>query len=249
MERISFIGMGDLGTPMAVRLLEAGYQVTVYNRTAIRADEITNRGGIWAESLADCLREADYIFIKVSYQQDVEDLYFGEEGICAIAPENSVVVDMTTKSPELASRIADEAAERNIAVIDAPVIGGTSDAEAGTLRIVLGGDSEACQRVTPVLEHLSNSISYVGANEASQQMKMAAQIAIAGILSGLSESMAYSVRANLDKKLILKLLEEEAPRGGTDEQYRHPPSDGGKPRRHVGFRPHCTPHADGLPDC
>lgn len=209
MERISFIGMGDLGTPMAVRLLEAGYQVTVYNRTAIRADEITNRGGIWAESLADCLREADYIFIKVSYQQDVEDLYFGEEGICAIAPENSVVVDMTTKSPELASRIADEAAERNIAVIDAPVIGGTSDAEAGTLRIVLGGDSEACQRVTPVLEHLSNSISYVGANEASQQMKMAAQIAIAGILSGLSESMAYSVRANLDKKLILKLLEEE----------------------------------------
>ena len=118
MERISFIGMGDLGTPMAVRLLEAGYQVTVYNRTAIRADEITNRGGIWAETFADCLREADYIFIKVSYQQDVEDLYFGEEGICAIAPENSVVVDMTTKSPELASRIADEAAERNVAVID-----------------------------------------------------------------------------------------------------------------------------------
>ena len=201
--------MDALGSAMAIRLLHAGYQVTVYDKKKYSGEGPMEQGAAWAETIAECLRDADYIFSKVSYPRDVEELYFGEEGICETAPENSIIIDMSTKSPEMAVRIAEECAERGISTVDAPVTGSTADAENGTLTIMVGGDREVCKEVIPILNNLGNRITYIGENAASQQMKMAMQIAAAGILSGLTESLAYSGKVNLDRRTLIRMLEQE----------------------------------------
>lgn len=201
--------MDALGSAMAVRLLHAGYPITIYNKRKYNAEVPVNEGAEWAESAAECLEGAKYIFSKVNYPRDVEEIYFGEEGICELAPEGSIIVDMSTKSPELAVQIAEAAAERGVSTVDAPVTGGMADAENGTLTIMVGGDRGVCKEVIPVLENLGSKITYIGENAASQQMKMAMQIAAAGILSGLTESLAYSGKVNLDRRTLIRMLEQE----------------------------------------
>ncbi len=209
MKKLAFTGMDALGSAMAIRLLHAGYQVTVYDKKKYSAEGPIAEGAIWADTVEECLKDAEYIFSKVTYPRDVEELYFDEGGICETAPENSVIIDMTTKSPELAVRIAEGAAERNISTVDAPITGSLADAENGSLTILIGGERSVCKDVIPILENLGNKITYIGENAASQQMKMAMQIAAAGILSGLTESLAYSGKVNLDRKTLIRMLEQE----------------------------------------
>ena len=209
MEKISFIGVSALGASMLLRLLDAGYHVTVYNKTKYQADEALAKGAVWAETIEEGVKDAGIILSAVTYAAETEELYFGEGGILETAPENSIIIDMTTKSPELASRIFEGAYDRNIRAVEAPFIGGTSDAENGTLTFMLGGDRESCELVTPVLKSLGVKITYVGDSAAAQQMKMALKIATAGILSGLSESMAYGGNAHLDKNTLISMIAEE----------------------------------------
>lgn len=201
--------MGDIGSAMVLRLLQEEYQVTVYNRTRFRAEEAVKKGAAWADTLSECLADADYIFTKVSHPQDVEELYLGEDGVCALAPKDSVLIDLTGKSPELSIRISEEAETRGVPFVDASVIGGAADAVSGTLTILTSGEEAICRRLLPVLKLLGNTVRYTGEIGVSQQLRLASQIASAGILTGISEAVAYSGRVNLDKKLLLKILEAE----------------------------------------
>ncbi len=209
MKKMSFIGLGDLGGAMLLRLTGAGFPMTVYNRTKFQAEEAVAGGAVWAETIAEAAKDAEVIFSRVNYPKEVEELYFGEESILETAPENCIIIDMSTKSPELAVRIAEDAAERGIRTVEAPLIGGTANAENGTLTFMLGGDRDVCDSVLPLLGHLGSKMSFVGDAAAAQQMKMALQIATAGILSGLSESMAYGGNAGLDKNTLIELVAEE----------------------------------------
>ena len=160
MDRISFIGVNALGAPMLLRLLDAGYQVTVYNKTKYQADEAIEKGALWAETITDGVKDAGLILSAVTHAAETEELYFGEGGIIETAPEGCTIIDMTTKSPELASRIYEAAADRNIKAVEAPLTGGVRDAEDGTLSFMLGGDEEVCRAVTSFLMHLGSKITY-----------------------------------------------------------------------------------------
>ncbi|MGX8729282.1 MAG: NAD(P)-binding domain-containing protein, partial [Lachnospiraceae bacterium] len=209
MDRISFIGVNALASPMLLRLLDAGFQITVHNKTKYQAEEALEKGAVWADTIEEGVKDAALILSAVTYADEAEELYFGEGGILETAPEGCTIIDMTTKSPELASRISEAAEGRNIRAVEAPLMGGTTDAANGTLTFMLGGDEETCRSITPVLEHLGSRITYVGDSAAAQQMKMALQIATAGILSGLSESMAYSGNVQLDRNTLFSLMADE----------------------------------------
>jgi 3-hydroxyisobutyrate dehydrogenase len=204
--RIAFVGTGVMGGPMAGHLLDAGYELTVFNRTPERAAPLLDRGAVWASSAGDAAAEADVTITMVGYPVDVEEVYLTPGGILEQAREGSVVVDMTTSSPALATRIAHEAAQRGVVALDAPVSGGDVGARNATLTIMVGGDEEGFAAVEPVLHVMGRSVIRQGSAGAGQHTKMANQVAIAGSMLATVESLAYARAAGLDPRRVLESI-------------------------------------------
>lgn len=203
---IGFIGLGVMGKSMAGHLLEAGHPLHVYNRTRSKAEPLLERGAQWASSPRDLARECRVIFTVVGYLRDVEQVYFGEEGLLAGLQPGAVLVDMTTSSPELAKRIATAAQEAGGLALDAPVSGGDRGAREGTLSIMVGGDDEAFAQVRPLLEVMGENIVLQGPAGSGQHCKLCNQIAIAANMIGVCEAMAYARKAGLDPDTVLKSI-------------------------------------------
>ena len=184
MKKIGFIGLGIMGAAMAGHLLDAGFEVSVYNRTKSKADDLVSRGAKWCGSPGACAEGQDVVITIVGYPKDVEQVYFGEDGILARARAGAYVVDMTTSSPILAERIYAAAKEKGIFAVDAPVTGGDTGARNATLSILVGGDAEAFEALQPVFLAMGKNIVHVGAAGAGQKTKACNQIAIAGALAG-----------------------------------------------------------------
>lgn len=195
---IGFIGTGIMGAPMAAHLMEAGHSLNIHTRTKSKAASLISRGARWHASPASVADSCGIIFTMVGYPADVESLYLGDNGLLANMKAGGVCVDMTTSSPALALRIAEQAALRNIAVLDAPVSGGDQGAQAGSVVIMLGGDVEAFAKVKPLLECFSSSVTRFGAAGCGQHAKMCNQIAIAGAVQGVAEAVAYAEAKALD---------------------------------------------------
>jgi 3-hydroxyisobutyrate dehydrogenase len=202
-ETIAFIGTGVMGGPMAGHLLDAGHEVVVFNRTRARADELVARGARWADSPGEAAAQADAVITMVGYPTDVEEIYLAAGGIVERAGAGTVLVDMTTSSPALAKRVAEAAAERGLAALDAPVSGGDIGAKNATLTIMVGGDANAFARAEPLLRVLGKNVILQGGPGAGQHTKMANQVAIAGSMLATVESLAYAQAAGLDPRRVL----------------------------------------------
>jgi len=203
---IAFVGTGVMGRSMAGHLLDAGYQLVVFNRSADKARELLERGARWADSPGAAASEADIVISMVGYPADVEEIYLVGGGIVERARQGAVLVDMTTSSPDLARRIADTARRRGITALDAPVSGGDVGARNATLTIMVGGDAKAFSRVESVLSIMGSNVILQGDAGAGQHTKMANQVAIAGSMLATVESLAYARHAGLDPRRVLESI-------------------------------------------
>ncbi|CUB35807.1 NAD(P)-dependent oxidoreductase [Bacillus amyloliquefaciens] len=203
---VGFIGLGVMGNSMASHILEAGYPVLVYTRTKQKAEEILNKGAVWQGTVKDLSEKADIIITMVGYPSDVEEIYFGENGILRHAKEGAFVIDMTTSKPSLAKKIAEKAKEKSIHALDAPVSGGDIGARNGTLAIMAGGEKEAFEACLPLFSVMGENIQYQGPAGSGQHTKMCNQIAIAAGMVGVAEAMAYAEKSGLNPEQVLKSI-------------------------------------------
>lgn len=204
--RIGWIGTGVMGISMVGHLIDHGYSCTVFNRTRSKADPALAKGASWADSPAEVAAQSDVIFTIVGFPKDVEEVYFGENGILKGAHSGSILVDMTTTQPSLAEKIYQQALTQGISTIDAPVSGGDVGAQKGTLSIMVGGDETAVQAIMPLLEIMGKQIVYEGKAGSGQHTKMCNQITISGTMIGVCESLLYGYKAGLDLETMLQAI-------------------------------------------
>ena len=206
MKKIGFIGVGIMGKSMVRNLRKAGYEVAIYTRTKAKAEDVIAEGAVWCDTAAECAKGRDVVITIVGYPKDVEEVYFGDNGIIANADPGTYVIDMTTTSPRLAVRIWEEAEKAGLHAVDAPVTGGDTGAKAGTLTILAGGKKEDFDACVPVFEDMGKNINYEGKAGNGQHTKMCNQIAIAGALAGACEAMVYAKNTGLDVDTMLKSI-------------------------------------------
>ena len=207
MAKIAFIGLGVMGAPMAGHLAAAGHDVTVYNRTASKAEAWVERhGGRSAPTPAAAATGAEAVFACVGNDGDVEAVTLSPDGCIGAMAEGALFADHTTASPGIARRLAAAGAERGLQVLDAPVSGGQAGAENGTLTIMCGGSAEAFDAARPLFEAYGKRITRIGEAGAGQLAKSANQIAIAGAMQGVAEAMAFAHAADLDLDAVFDAI-------------------------------------------
>ncbi|WP_417897080.1 NAD(P)-dependent oxidoreductase [Bacillus haimaensis] len=209
-KKVAFIGTGVMGRSMAGHLISRGYDVVVYTRSREKAEALLAQGASWAGSPGEAVGEADYIITMVGYPKDVEEVYFGLEGILANAKSGAFVIDMTTSTPTLAKQIFLEAKERQLHSLDAPVSGGDIGAREARLTIMVGGDKSSFEACLPVFEAMGSNIIHQGGAGAGQHTKMCNQIAIATNMIGVCEALAYAEAAGLNPEDVLKSISSGA---------------------------------------
>lgn len=204
--RAGWIGTGVMGLSMATNLIAAGFPLTVYNRTKEKAEPLLEKGAEWADSPKDVAIASDIVFSIVGYPSDVESVTLSDWGALRGLRKGGIICDMTTSSPELARKIAERAESVGCFALDAPVTGGDTGAKNATLSIFVGGDEEAYKRALPCFEAMGKNILYCGKPGQGQQAKLANQVAIAGVMLSVCESMLYAQEAGLDVPAWLELV-------------------------------------------
>jgi 3-hydroxyisobutyrate dehydrogenase len=206
-QRVAFLGLGVMGYPMAGHLSRAGHQVTVYNRTATKAEAwVAEYGGTSAATPAQAAQGVDIVFACVGNDDDLRSVTVGEQGAFAGMKAGAIFVDHTTASASGARELYAAAQAKGLHFVDAPVSGGQAGAVNGVLTVMCGGDQAAFDAIKPVAMAYSKAVTLVGAPGAGQLAKMVNQTAIAGLVQGLSEAIAFGMRAGLDMKLVLDVI-------------------------------------------
>jgi 3-hydroxyisobutyrate dehydrogenase len=221
--RVAFLGLGVMGFPMAGHLAKAGHGVTVYNRSAEKAQAwVAEFGGTSAATPAEAAKNADIVFCCVGNDEDLRSVVLGPQGAFAGMAKGSLFVDHTTASAEIARELAAQAKTMGLGFIDAPVSGGQAGAVNGLLTVMVGGSQADFDRARPVAMAFSRAFTRIGESGAGQLAKMVNQICIAGLVQGLSEGVAFGMKAGLDMKLVLDVIGKGAAqswqmdnRGGT----------------------------------
>lgn len=209
--KVSFIGLGVMGYPMAGHLVKAGFEVTVFNRTTEKALAWAKQyGGKAANSLAECVAQADVVLTCVGNDDDVRSMTTHEQGALAYMKPGAILVDHTTTSALLAQEVAAAAAQAGILFMDAPVSGGQAGAENGQLTIMCGGDNVLFSELQPVFNAYGRSSVLMGEVGQGQRAKMVNQICIAGVLNGLSEGLVLAKQAGLDIPTLVSCLKNGA---------------------------------------
>lgn len=204
---VAFLGLGVMGHPMAGHLARAGHRTTVYNRTAARsAAWAAKYGGGHAATPREAAKGADIVFACVGNDDDLRSVVLGPDGAFAGMKPGAIFVDHTTASAEVARELGAEADKRGLKFIDAPVSGGNLGAINGALTVMCGGDAQAFETIKPVAMAFSKAVTLLGPNGAGQLAKMVNQIAIAGLVQGLAEAIAFGERAGLDMKAVLGVI-------------------------------------------
>jgi len=206
MTTIAFIGLGVMGAPMAANLVHAGYDVVGFNRSREAIDQLVEAGGRGADILADAVSEADVVITMVPDSPDVEDAALGEEGIYASAKPGSLHIDCSTISPEVAARLAELGAKRDIRVVDAPVSGGESGAVEATLSIMVGGEPADVEEARPILEKVGKTVVHVGSHGSGQTVKAANQLIVAGTIELVAEAIVFLEASGVDTEAAVEVL-------------------------------------------
>ena len=208
--KIGWIGTGIMGAPMAMHLIDAGYNVSVYSRTKSKAEKHIAKGCDWYDTPATVAGNCNIIFTIVGYPKDVEEVYFGENGILKNLKKDSVVIDMTTTLPGLAVRIDEACRKIGAHAVDAPVSGGESGAINGALSVMIGGEKDVVEQVMPIIDVFSKNMVYQGPAGAGQHTKMCNQITIACTMIGVCESLLYGAKAGLDLNTVVSSISKGA---------------------------------------
>ena len=210
MKKIGFIGAGVMGKFMILNLMKKGFEVEVYARNKEKIKDILNAGAIFCETIESCAKDKDVVITIVGYPKDVEEVYLSQKGILNSANENTYLIDMTTTSPKLTIDIYNKAKEKGLKFLDAPVSGGDVGAKNATLSIMVGGEEDNFNTCKEVFEAMGTTIIYEGKSGNGQHTKMANQVAIAGIIAGISEAIAYGNKVGLDIPTMLASISNGA---------------------------------------
>lgn len=201
--KIAWIGIGVMGRSMAGHLLDAGHELSVFTRTPSKATDLIQRGAQWRASAKAAAVEADVVCAMVGHPRDVKQVILGANGALQSMKPGSLLIDFTTSSPALARRIADQAAQRGISALDAPVSGGDIGARNATLSIMVGGESTAFERARPLFDCLGKTIVLQGPAGSGQHTKMVNQIMIASNMIGICEGLLYARATGLNPEQVL----------------------------------------------
>lgn len=205
-KRVGLIGTGIMGEPMARNLMQAGFAVSVHSRTKKKADALVQAGAVWCDTPANLAKAADVVISIVCDSPDVEAVYLGSSGVCETVRAGTLCIDMSTISPDGARRVAVALEAKGAAFLDAPVSGGKTGAEAGTLSIMVGGADEDVQRATAIFDVLGRSTVHCGPVGSGQLTKLCNQILCGLNLLALSEALVFAKRVGLDPAVMLKAV-------------------------------------------
>jgi 3-hydroxyisobutyrate dehydrogenase len=205
-EKIGFVGLGIMGQGMSRNLLKAGFEVTVWNRTASRMEGVVAEGAIAGSSPADVAQKSDIIIVCVSDTPDVEAVTLGENGIIEGASAGNLVIDMSTISPKTTRDIAAKLLENGVHMLDAPISGGSEGAAKGTLSIMIGGDAADVARAMPAFEAMGSKITHVGGIGNGQSVKLVNQILVVINMLAVSEAMLFAEAGGLDLEKTLSAV-------------------------------------------
>ena len=210
MKKIGFIGVGVMGKPMVRNLMKNGFVVSIYARTKEKVEDVLREGAQWCPTIGDCAKDKEAVITMVGYPKDVEEVYFGQNGILANANAGTYLIDMTTTSPKLSQRIFEAGKEKTMHVLDAPVSGGDTGAKNGTLSIMVGGEKEDFEACGDIFAAMGTNIVYQGKAGAGQHTKMANQIALAGALASVCEALEYGKKTGLNCETMLSSISKGA---------------------------------------
>jgi len=211
MAKLAFLGLGVMGAPMAGHLQKAGHEVTVYNRTTAKAEDWTKTyGGAFAATPREAAEGADFVMSCVGNDDDLRSVCLGDEGAFAGMQAGAVFVDHTTVSAAVTRELYAAATDAKISFVDAPISGGQAGAENARLSIMCGGDEAAFNAALPVMEVYSKICRRIGDSGAGQMTKMCNQIAIAGVVQGLSEALHFAEKAGLDGRAVVEVISQGA---------------------------------------
>jgi 2-hydroxy-3-oxopropionate reductase len=205
-KKIGFIGLGIMGNPMATNLMGAGYQVTGYDVDPKAMKAMVEKGATQASSPKEAAKSADAIITMLPEQQIVEDVAIGKDGALQGMGKGSILVDMSTSSPSLARKIAEELEDNGMEMLDAPVSGGDVGAMEGTLSIMVGGKQEVFDRILPVLQKMGKNVNHVGDHGAGQVAKAANQIIVALTIEAVAEALIFAKKSGVDPKRVRDAL-------------------------------------------
>ncbi|MFJ5223445.1 2-hydroxy-3-oxopropionate reductase [Streptomyces sp. NPDC088400] len=204
--RIAFIGLGIMGGPMAVNLLKAGHTVTGYNRSRPAVDTLIAAGGEGADSIAEAVRDAEVVITMVPADAQVKEVVLGEDGVLRHAAPGTLLIDMSSITPETSLEVAAAARDKGIRTLDAPVSGGEAGAIEGVLSIMAGGEPADFADARPVFEALGTTVVHVGPHGAGQTVKAANQLIVAVHLEALAEAVVFLENAGVDLEAALDVL-------------------------------------------
>jgi len=206
MSRIAFIGLGNMGGPMAANLLKAGHRLRVFDLVPTAVEAAVALGATAAVSAVDAVVDAEVVISMLPASRHVDALYRGDAGLLAAIPAGALVVDCSTIAPETAKQVARAAADRGLAMLDAPVSGGTAGAAAGTLTFIVGGDAAVLERARPLLASMGKNIFHVGANGAGQVAKLCNNMALGVIMAVTGEAIALGAAHGLDPAVLSQMM-------------------------------------------
>ncbi len=209
--KVAFIGLGAMGYPMAGHLQKAGHDVTVYNRTAAKAEKWAGEyGGLFAETPAKAASGAEIVMACVGNDDDVRGIFYGDDGALAGMSEGAIFVDHTTTSATLARELGAAAKEKGVHFLDGPVSGGQAGAENGVLTVMVGGDEAAFTRAEPVIDSFAKAVTLMGDIGSGQLTKMVNQICWVGTVQSLAEAIVFGEKAGLDMKRAVDVISKGA---------------------------------------
>lgn len=219
MSRIAFIGLGNMGAPMAQNLLKAGHSLCVFDLVASAVKSLSDAGATAAASAVDAVKGADFVVSMLPASVHVESLYLGESGLLKHIAKHALVIDCSTISPDSARKVARAAADLGIAMVDAPVSGGTGGAIAGTLTFIVGGDQASLEKARPILEKMGKNIFHAGAAGAGQVGKICNNMMLGIQMAATCEALSLGVANGMDPAVLSEIISKSSGRNWVTELY------------------------------
>jgi 3-hydroxyisobutyrate dehydrogenase len=210
MQTIAFIGLGNMGGPMALNLVKAGYAVRAYDVNSEALYRVVDAGARKAESALDAVSGAEIVISMLPEDRHVKDLYLGESALIDAVGPKTILIDCSTISPHTSRHVAEYAAQKGLVMLDAPVSGGTVAAESGTLAFMIGGDEDTFNHCKPVFDVMGKSIFHVGTNGAGQSVKICNNMLAAVLMAGTAEALAFGVKSGIDPAILSDVIAQSS---------------------------------------
>ncbi len=217
--KVAFLGLGNMGLPMALNLVTAGHQVRGFDLVQAQLDAFKAGGGVPASSASDAIPDADVIISMLPASRHVEALYLGDSGLLAVANPKTLLIDCSTISPKVSQAVAAQAKAKGFAMIDAPVSGGTAGAQAATLTFMVGGDGNDVDRARPLLEKMGKNIFHAGPSGSGQTVKVCNNMLLGIQMLGTSEALRLGIANGMDPKVLSDIMSKSSGRNWVLELY------------------------------